>query len=51
MNIRTSVSELIGNTPLLELGNIMKNTAPGVRLLAKLESHNPAGSAKDVLHS
>ena len=45
--IYRSVTELIGNTPLLELGNIMKNTAPGVRLLAKLESHNPAGSAKD----
>ena len=45
--IYRSVTELIGNTPLLELGNIMKNTAPGVRLLAKLESHNPAGSTKD----
>ena len=42
-----SLTELIGNTPLLELGNIGRTDAPGVRLLAKLESWNPAGSAKD----
>lgn len=35
----------IGNTPLVELKNINKN--PKVKLLAKLEGHNPAGSVKD----
>lgn len=37
--------DFIGNTPLVELKNI--NTKPGVRLLAKLEGHNPGGSVKD----
>ena len=46
-NIRTSVSQLIGHTPLLELTNIEKNDGLSVRLLAKLEGMNPAGSAKD----
>ena len=44
-NIRTSVSQLIGHTPLLELTNIEKNDGLSVRLLAKLEGMNPAGSA------
>jgi cysteine synthase B len=35
----------IGNTPLVELGTITPN--PDVRILAKLESHNPTGSIKD----
>jgi cysteine synthase len=35
----------IGNTPLVELRRL--NTAPGVRLLAKLEGNNPGGSVKD----
>ena len=46
-NIYTSVSQLIGGTPLLELANIEKADALSVRLLAKLEGCNPAGSAKD----
>ena len=46
-NIYRSAAELIGNTPLLELGNIARKDSLKVRLLAKLESHNPAGSAKD----
>ena len=45
--IYTSVSQLIGRTPLLELCNIEKNDALQARLLAKLEGFNPAGSAKD----
>ena len=45
--IYSSVSQLIGKTPLLELCNIEKNDALNVRLLAKLEGFNPAGSAKD----
>lgn len=39
--------ELIGRTPLVELGNVEKELGLEARLLAKLESFNPAGSAKD----
>lgn len=46
-NIYTSVSQLVGRTPLLELCNICKKEGLSVRLLAKLEGMNPAGSAKD----
>ena len=46
-NIYTSAEQLIGHTPLLRLSNIEKNDHLNVRLLAKLESRNPAGSAKD----
>ena len=46
-NIKTSVSQLIGGTPLLELCNIEKAEGLSVRLLAKVEGMNPAGSAKD----
>ncbi len=46
-NIYTSVTQLIGGTPLLELTNIEKTFGLKARLLAKLESFNPAGSAKD----
>jgi len=45
--IYTSVSQLIGRTPLLELTNMEKNDGLQARLLAKLEGCNPAGSAKD----
>jgi cysteine synthase A len=40
-----SVTELIGNTPLLALGNL--GLPPGVTLYAKLEYWNPGGSVKD----
>ena len=43
----SSVTELIGNTPMLELNSIAKKDGLSVRLLAKLEGCNPAGSAKD----
>ena len=46
-NIYRSLTELIGNTPLAELANIEKSEGLRVRLLAKLEYLNPAGSAKD----
>jgi cysteine synthase B len=39
------ISDLVGNTPLVELRRICPN--PRVRLLAKMESHNPGGSVKD----
>ena len=45
--IYTSVDQLIGKTPLLELTNIEKAYGLKARLLAKLEYFNPAGSAKD----
>ncbi len=46
-NIYTSVSQLIGHTPLLELCNIARADGLKARVLAKLECCNPAGSAKD----
>ena len=46
-NIYTSVAQLIGKTPLLELTNIAKKDGLKTRVLAKLEGCNPAGSAKD----
>ena len=42
-----SISELVGNTPLLELVNFEKNNGLGAKILAKLEYFNPAGSVKD----
>ena len=45
--IYRSAAELIGNTPLLELGNITRKDGLQARVLAKLEGCNPAGSAKD----
>ncbi|MCI8402603.1 MAG: cysteine synthase A [Lachnospiraceae bacterium] len=45
--IYTSASQLIGETPLLELTNIEKKLSLRARVLAKLEYLNPAGSAKD----
>lgn len=46
-NIFHSIDELIGNTPLLELSNLEKANGLSARILAKLESFNPAGSVKD----
>lgn len=45
--IYASMEELIGRTPLLELGRMEKKLDLNARLLAKLEFRNPAGSAKD----
>ena len=42
-----SVTQLMGGTPMLELNHIVEKDALPVRLLAKLEGCNPAGSAKD----
>ncbi len=41
------VTDLIGHTPLLELGNFEKKYGLKARVLAKLEYFNPAGSVKD----
>ena len=45
--IYTSVEQLIGRTPLLELTHIEKEYSRPARLVAKVESFNPAGSVKD----
>ena len=46
-NIYTSAQQLVGNTPLLQLTNIMKSQGLSATVLGKLESWNPAGSVKD----
>ena len=47
MKIYRQITELVGNTPLLELVNYSKDEGLPATLLAKLECFNPAGSAKD----
>ena len=47
MTIHKSVSELIGNTPLVELSNFEKNHNLEATILGKVELLNPAGSVKD----
>lgn len=47
MIIHKSVSELIGNTPLVELTNFEKNHNLDATILGKVELFNPAGSVKD----
>jgi len=46
-NIHTNLTELIGNTPLLELTNYNKMHQLEAQIIAKLEYFNPAGSVKD----
>ncbi len=46
-NIAKKITDLVGNTPLLELSNIQKKFGLKARVLAKLEYLNPAGSVKD----
>ncbi len=46
-NIKTDLTQLIGNTPLLELTNYEKANALKAKIVAKLEYFNPAGSVKD----
>ena len=45
--IYSSVDELIGGTPLLELKNVKKELGLPAKIAAKLEYFNPAGSSKD----
>lgn len=47
MGIYKSVTDLVGNTPLLELNNFKKKNNLQATILAKLEYFNPAGSVKD----
>jgi cysteine synthase A len=46
-DIRTSIIDLIGNTPLLELAAYAANRDLPARIVAKVEYFNPAGSVKD----
>ena len=45
MRTFSSIAEMVGNTPLVELRSL--SPEPGVRLFAKLEGQNPTGSIKD----
>lgn len=47
MKIYGSVTDLIGQTPLMELKNYTKENNLSAKLLGKLEFFNPAGSVKD----
>lgn len=49
MNIKSTITELIGGTPLLRLSGIERaeGITDGTQIIAKLESFNPAGSSKD----
>jgi len=47
MNVYSSITELVGRTPLVRLNRIEARQNLTFRLYGKLESMNPAGSAKD----
>ena len=47
MRVYSSVTQLIGRTPLVELVKLEQKLGLETKLLAKLESFNPGGSAKD----
>ena len=47
MAIYTSITDLIGGTPLLELKNYEAANKLEAKILGKLEYFNPAGSVKD----
>jgi len=44
---RRTVTSLVGNTPMLEIHGWRSELQPGVKIFAKLEGFNPAGSVKD----
>lgn len=46
-NIAKNLTDLIGNTPLLELANFARRHQVDAKIIAKLEYFNPAGSVKD----
>ena len=49
MKVYSKIIDTIGGTPLVELQNIEKKFNLKARLLAKVESFNPAGSVKDLV--
>jgi cysteine synthase B len=42
-----SVLDLVGNTPMVEIGKVTRELPRSVKILAKLEGFNPGGSVKD----
>ena len=46
MQVHDSLSELVGNTPLVRLRSVTRGI-PGANVLAKVEYFNPGGSVKD----
>lgn len=46
-NIHENLTELIGNTPMLELANFSRKLGAQAKIIAKLEYFNPLGSVKD----
>ena len=49
MKIAKNLTELIGNTPMMELGNFCSSQGLNTNIIAKLEYFNPLGSVKDRL--
>ena len=47
MKIYESLTELVGNTPLVEVKNIEREEDLKARVLVKVEAFNPGGSVKD----
>ena len=47
MRVYNTITELIGNTPLLRLNVVEKALGLEAKIYAKVEAFNPAGSAKD----
>lgn len=47
MTVYKAISDLIGNTPLVELTHIEEKEGLDSRVVAKVEFFNPAGSVKD----
>ena len=47
MAVYNSITDLVGNTPILELANYEQEKGLQAKILAKLEAFNPAGSVKD----
>ncbi len=45
MVVHASILDVIGNTPVIDVSHL--SPKPGVKIYAKLESQNPAGSVKD----
>ena len=45
MAVHQSILDLIGNTPVVDVSKLSPN--PDVKIYAKLENQNPAGSVKD----
>ncbi|HYE11747.1 MAG TPA: pyridoxal-phosphate dependent enzyme, partial [Patescibacteria group bacterium] len=46
-NIRKSLTDFIGNTPMLEIANYNKQNNVDATIITKLEYFNPGGSVKD----